>query len=204
MQSGARRAGRNNPPAIAAASGTERAGEARASAASLSEGPEGTGAQRQPERQERERNGASRRSASECSELERGAGGNRRGAPRAPKSASGTERAGEARASAASLSEGPEGTGAERRPRAPKMERYRSGRNGGASKASCRVTGTGVRIPPSPPDFARPTGELRLGRAFGPAVFYANDSPGEVCLAVARETGGGGLARTHTPAPVCS
>ena len=30
-------------------------------------------------------------------------------------------------------------------------ERYRSGRNGGASKASCRVTGTGVRIPPSPP-----------------------------------------------------
>src|SRR5215213_9239106 len=31
------------------------------------------------------------------------------------------------------------------------MERYRSGRNGGASKASCRVTGTGVRIPPSPP-----------------------------------------------------
>jgi hypothetical protein len=30
-------------------------------------------------------------------------------------------------------------------------ERYRSGRNGGASKASCRVTGTWVRIPPSPP-----------------------------------------------------
>ena len=29
--------------------------------------------------------------------------------------------------------------------------RYRSGRNGGASKASCRVTGTWVRIPPSPP-----------------------------------------------------
>ena len=29
-------------------------------------------------------------------------------------------------------------------------ERYRSGRNGGASKASCRVTGTWVRIPPSP------------------------------------------------------
>ena len=37
-------------------------------------------------------------------------------------------------------------------------ERYRSGRNGGASKASCRVIGTGVRIPPSPPDFARPSG----------------------------------------------
>jgi hypothetical protein len=34
-------------------------------------------------------------------------------------------------------------------------ERYRSGRNGGASKASCRVSGTGVRIPPSPPIFAR-------------------------------------------------
>src|SRR4030095_17267821 len=35
-------------------------------------------------------------------------------------------------------------------------ERYRSGRNGGASKASCRVTGTWVRIPPSPPSsFAR-------------------------------------------------
>src|SRR4051812_14894507 len=33
-------------------------------------------------------------------------------------------------------------------------ERYRSGRNGGASKASCRVSGTGVRIPPSPPTFA--------------------------------------------------
>src|ERR671929_106109 len=31
-------------------------------------------------------------------------------------------------------------------------ERYRSGRNGGASKASCRVTGTWVRIPPSPPN----------------------------------------------------
>ena len=30
-------------------------------------------------------------------------------------------------------------------------ERYRSGRNGGASKASCRETGTWVRIPPSPP-----------------------------------------------------
>ena len=33
----------------------------------------------------------------------------------------------------------------------PSAERYRSGRNGGASKASCRVTGTWVRIPPSPP-----------------------------------------------------
>ena len=32
-----------------------------------------------------------------------------------------------------------------------RTERYRSGRNGGASKASCRVTGTWVRIPPSPP-----------------------------------------------------
>jgi hypothetical protein len=33
----------------------------------------------------------------------------------------------------------------------PGTERYRSGRNGGASKASCRVSGTWVRIPPSPP-----------------------------------------------------
>ena len=43
-----------------------------------------------------------------------------------------------------------------RRTRAARVsptERYRSGRNGGASKASCRVTGTGVRIPPSPPPF---------------------------------------------------
>ena len=31
-------------------------------------------------------------------------------------------------------------------------ERYRSGRNGGASKASCPARGTGVRIPPSPPN----------------------------------------------------
>ena len=39
-------------------------------------------------------------------------------------------------------------------------ERYRSGRNGGASKASCRVTGTWVRIPPSPPAFAKPLASL--------------------------------------------
>ena len=32
-----------------------------------------------------------------------------------------------------------------------RAERYRSGRNGGASKASCRASGTWVRIPPSPP-----------------------------------------------------
>ena len=32
-----------------------------------------------------------------------------------------------------------------------RSERYRSGRNGGASKASCPVRGTWVRIPPSPP-----------------------------------------------------
>ena len=38
-------------------------------------------------------------------------------------------------------------------------ERYRSGRNGGASKASCRASGTWVRIPPSPPPFARLTRE---------------------------------------------
>jgi hypothetical protein len=35
--------------------------------------------------------------------------------------------------------------------RSPTTERYRSGRNGGASKASCPVRGTWVRIPPSPP-----------------------------------------------------
>jgi hypothetical protein len=32
-----------------------------------------------------------------------------------------------------------------------RTERYRSGRNGGASKASCPLRGTWVRIPPSPP-----------------------------------------------------
>ncbi len=54
-------------------------------------------------------------------------------------------------------------------------ERYRSGRNGGASKASCRVTGTWVRIPPSPPDFARAVARassrpgLRPGRAKRPS-----------------------------------
>jgi hypothetical protein len=37
-------------------------------------------------------------------------------------------------------------------------ERYRSGRNGGASKASCRVSGTWVRIPPSPPNSLRSFG----------------------------------------------
>ena len=56
------------------------------------------------------------------------------------------------------------------------MERYRSGRNGGASKASCGVTRTGVRIPPSPPSFAHACQrkrELRLGKrvkAPGPAT----------------------------------
>ena len=39
--------------------------------------------------------------------------------------------------------------------RPPSAERYRSGRNGIASKAICRVTGTWVRIPPSPPTFAK-------------------------------------------------
>src|SRR5690349_8281141 len=48
-------------------------------------------------------------------------------------------------------------------PERDKTERYRSGRNGGASKASCRVTGTGVRIPPSPPHFAHASRELRPG-----------------------------------------
>jgi regulator of protease activity HflC (stomatin/prohibitin superfamily) len=39
-------------------------------------------------------------------------------------------------------------------------ERYRSGRNGGASKASCPVRGTWVRIPPSPPAFAKTLASL--------------------------------------------
>ena len=56
--------------------------------------------------------------------------------------------------------EGRSEASAERRPkrapegsrrRRPRAYQERSGRNGGASKASCRVTGTGVRIPPSPP-----------------------------------------------------
>ena len=38
-----------------------------------------------------------------------------------------------------------------RDPFSTSAERYRSGRNGRASKACCRVTGTWVRIPPSPP-----------------------------------------------------
>ena len=46
------------------------------------------------------------------------------------------------------------------RPTELDTERYRSGRNGGASKASCRVTGTWVRIPPSPPHYNYKT--LRL------------------------------------------
>ena len=44
-------------------------------------------------------------------------------------------------------SRAPEGA----RHHATRSERYRSGRNGGASKASCPVRGTWVRIPPSPP-----------------------------------------------------
>src|ERR1051326_3667156 len=49
--------------------------------------------------------------------------------------------------------------------RFPPTERYRSGRNGGASKASCRATGTWVRIPPSPPTPSLTLGRWRLGRA---------------------------------------
>ena len=44
-------------------------------------------------------------------------------------------------------------------------ERYRSGRNGGASKASCRVTGTWVRIPPSPPSLVERNGRSRCARS---------------------------------------
>ena len=55
-------------------------------------------------------------------------------------------------------------------PRAPgctRPERYRSGRNGGASKASCRVTGTWVRIPPSPPSSLAPLVRWRFGSSPG-------------------------------------
>ena len=45
----------------------------------------------------------------------------------------------------------------EGRPSGPPAERYRSGRNGRASKACCRETGTWVRIPPSPPNTPLPT-----------------------------------------------
>src|SRR4029450_1670750 len=43
----------------------------------------------------------------------------------------------------------------------PLTERYRSGRNGGASKASCRVTGPWVRIPPPPPNKSNKINNLR-------------------------------------------
>ena len=46
-----------------------------------------------------------------------------------------------------------------------RAERYRSGRNGIASKAICRVTGTWVRIPPSPPSFAKRSLRSRLRMA---------------------------------------
>ena len=110
---------------------------------------------------------------------ESSAGGNRRRArrgmprddpgvlPRAAESASSGVSDWERAADVASArSEGSGGKRAKRRrPRAARWEckgappsevkeRYRSGRNGGASKASCRVIGTGVRIPPSPPTFA--------------------------------------------------
>ena len=78
--------------------------------------------------------------------------------------------------SACGRKRGPEGTAATRRPeraarwrtkrgsteRSRIMERYRSGRNGGASKASCRESGTWVRIPPSPPTFAERSLRSRL------------------------------------------
>ena len=44
--------------------------------------------------------------------------------------------------------------------RSEKMERYRSGRTGIASKAICRESGTWVRIPPSPPPFAKTLASL--------------------------------------------
>ena len=65
-----------------------------------------------------------------------------------------------------------------------KTERYRSGRNGGASKASCRVSGTGVRIPPSPPPFAPefarrvPTVALaKVGRSYAPFELRVASQP---------------------------
>ena len=60
-------------------------------------------------------------------------------------------------------------------------ERYRSGRNGGASKASCRVSGTWVRIPPSPPTqsfaFNKLTGVVGSVRAMACDAnrFFASD-----------------------------
>src|SRR3954452_12591023 len=59
------------------------------------------------------------------------------------------------------------------------MERYRSGRNGGASKASCRVTGTGVRIPPSPPTFAQACHNERELRLACHAKVVHRSSPSE-------------------------
>src|SRR6187551_1861509 len=62
-------------------------------------------------------------------------------------------------------------------------ERYRSGRNGGASKASCRVSGTWVRIPPSPPSFQ----PIKSGRLYRPLVssWVLYDSSGPVPRRVA-------------------
>ena len=53
--------------------------------------------------------------------------------------------------------------------RSPTTERYRSGRNGGASKASCPVRGTWVRIPPSP------IPSLSLGHRLGRASRASRD-----------------------------
>src|SRR5207253_3099466 len=50
-------------------------------------------------------------------------------------------------------------------------ERYRSGRNGGASKASCPVRGTLARIPPSP------NPSLSLGLRLGRESRASRDSP---------------------------
>ena len=67
-------------------------------------------------------------------------------------------------------------------------ERYRSGRNGGASKASCPVRGTGVRIPPSPPTFAKRSLRSRLRLAGRVTRAVAKVGPPEP-----RAVGEGGL-----------
>jgi hypothetical protein len=76
-------------------------------------------------------------------------------------------------------------------------ERYRSGRNGGASKASCRVTGTGVRIPPSPPHSLAPArscggsevSSSRRRAPIGAPRAWTNPSP-RYSHALARSCGG--------------
>src|SRR3954470_6797323 len=70
------------------------------------------------------------------------------------------------------------------RPAHTSTERYRSGRNGGASKASCRVTGTWVRIPPSPPSFQPIRPPRYLDTVFEAAKSKARTRTGSATFAV--------------------